>query len=201
MCGRFSLNITLEQIQQHFPDDVVTCEIEPRPEVFPSQQVPTIIMHKSKMRLGLLTWGLIPSWAKKKKGAGHINARTETLDQMPSFRESFKKRRCLIIADGFYEWKADPEKSNKKTRYYFQLPSKKPFAFAGLWDTWQKNYYGCAIITRDAVGKVRNIHDRMPCVLKPDVYVDWLNPLNRDAHGFKEILTNHCFDDFVISNP
>jgi len=79
MCGRFSLNITLEQIQQHFSVDVVTCEREPRPEVFPSQQVPAIIMHESGKRLGLLTWGLIPSWTKEKKGTGHINARAETV--------------------------------------------------------------------------------------------------------------------------
>lgn len=151
MCGRFSLNITLEQIQQHFPADAVTCEWEPRSEVFPSQQVLAIIMHGSKMRLGHLTWGLIPSWAKEKKGTGHINARMETLDQKPNFRESFRKRRCLIIADGFYEWKADPEKGNRKTRYHIQLPTKQPFAFTGLWDTWQKDYHGCTIITRDAV--------------------------------------------------
>ena len=134
MCGRFSLNITLEQIQQLFSADVVTCEWEPRPEVFPSQQVPAIIRHESGRRLGLLTWGLIPSWAKEKKGTGHINARMETLDKKPSFRESFLKRRCLIPADGFYEWKADPENGNRKIRYLIQLPSGEPFAFAGLWD-------------------------------------------------------------------
>jgi putative SOS response-associated peptidase YedK len=122
MCGRFSLNITLEQIQQHFPVDIITCKIEPRPEVFPSQQVPALIMSESKIRLGHLTWGLIPSWAREKKGTGHINARMESLNQKPSFRDSFRKRRCLIIADGFYEWKADPENNNRKTRYYFQLP-------------------------------------------------------------------------------
>jgi len=108
MCGRFSQNITSEQLQQHFPIDVITCELEPMQEVFPSQQVPAIIMHESKTRLGLLTWGLIPSWAKEKKGTGHINARMETLEQKASFRESFRKRRCLIIADGYYEWKSDP---------------------------------------------------------------------------------------------
>ena len=93
------------------------------------------------------------------------------------------KRRCLIIADGFYEWKADPENGNRKTRFHFRLPSKEPFAFAGLWDTWQKDYHGCNIITRDAVGEVRDIHDRMPCVLKPEVYVDWLDPGNWDVRG------------------
>jgi putative SOS response-associated peptidase YedK len=196
MCGRFSQNITLEQIQQHFPVDIITCEIEPRLEVFPSQQVPAIIMHESKTRLGLLTWGLIPSWAKEKKGTGHINARMETLDQKPSFRESFMRRRCLIIGDGFYEWKADPEDENRKTRYYFQLPSREPFAFAGLWDTWQKDYHGCAIITRDAVGDVRDVHDRMPCVLKPEAYREWLDTGHQDVHGLMEILQNDCLLEF-----
>jgi putative SOS response-associated peptidase YedK len=198
MCGRFSLNITLEQTQQHFPVDVITCEWEPRPEVFPSQQVPAIIMHESKIRLGQLTWGLIPSWVKEKKGTGHINARMETLDQKPSFRESFRKRRCLIIADGFYEWKADPENSNRKTRYYFQLPSKEPFAFAGLWDTWQNDYHGCTIITRDSVGEIRGIHDRMPCVLKPEVYADWLEKL--DVHGLMEVLQKNCLMEFIYKD-
>jgi putative SOS response-associated peptidase YedK len=156
-------------------------------------------MHESKTRLGYLTWGLIPSWAKEKKGTGLINARMETLDQKPSFRESFKKRRCLIIADGFYEWKTDPENDNRKTRYYFQLPSGKPFAFAGLWDTWQKDYHGCSIITRDAVGDVRDIHDRMPCVLEPEVYSDWLDPGNKDVHGLMESLNTCCVAHFVIS--
>jgi putative SOS response-associated peptidase YedK len=196
MCGRFSQNISLEQIQQHFPVDVVTCELEPRSEVFPSQQVPAIIMHESKIRLGQLTWGLIPSWAKEKKGTGHINARIETLDQKPSFKESFRKRRCLIIADGFYEWKADPENSNRKTRYYFQLPSKEPFAFAGLWDTWQKEYHGCTIITRDAVGDVRGIHDRMPCVLRLGAYADWLDPGNHDVQKLMEMLQDSCVKNF-----
>jgi putative SOS response-associated peptidase YedK len=142
---------------------------------------------------------LIPSWAKEKKGTGHINARMETLDLKPSFRGSFRKRRCLIIGDGYYEWKSDPDKSNRKTKYYFQVPDKAPFAFAGLWDTWQKDYPGCAIITKDAVGEVRDVHDRMPCVLKPKAYGEWLDPANLDVHGLKVWLNTCCVDDFVIS--
>jgi putative SOS response-associated peptidase YedK len=199
MCGRFSLYMTPEQIRQHFSVDVVTCEWKPRPEVFPSQQVPTIIMHQSKTRLGLLNWGLIPSWAKEKKGAGHINARMETLDRKPSFRESFLKRRCLILADEYYEWKTDPENDNRKIRYCIQLPSREPFAFAGLWDTWQKDYSGCTIITREATGEIKDIHDRMPCVLKPEAHADWLDPFHQDVHGLRESLQNGCVDDFIFS--
>jgi len=185
MCGRFSLYMTPEQIRQHFSVDVVTCEWKPRPEVFPSQQVPTIIMHQSKTRLGLLNWGLIPSWAKEKKGAGHIN--------------SFLKRRCLILADEYYEWKTDPENDNRKIRYCIQLPSREPFAFAGLWDTWQKDYSGCTIITREATGEIKDIHDRMPCVLKPEAHADWLDPFHQDVHGLRESLQNGCVDDFIFS--
>jgi putative SOS response-associated peptidase YedK len=199
MCGRFSQNVSLEQIQQHFPVDVITCELIPRAEVFPSQQVPALIMRESKIRLGLLTWGLIPSWAKEKKRTGLINTRMETLDQKPSFRESFRKKRCLIIGDGFYEWKSGQEKGSRKVKYYFQLPSKEPFAFAGLWDAWQKDYHGCTIVTRDTVGDVRDIHDRMPCVLKPEAYQDWLNPENLDVLGLRRLLNTCCVDDFVIS--
>jgi len=199
MCGKFSQNASLEQIQQHFPIDVVTCELEPRSEVFPSQQVPAIIMRESKRRLGLLTWGLIPAWAKEKKGTGHINARMESLDKKPSFREPFRKRRCLVIADGYYEWKAVPEKGKKKTKYYFQLPDKTPFAFAGLWDTWQKGYHGCTIITREAVGEIRDIHDRMPCVLKPESYASWLDPANQNVHGLRELLKTSSYDEFIKS--
>ncbi len=121
------------------------------------------------------------------------------MDQKPNFRDSFRKKRCLIIGDGFYEWKSDPENDNRKTKYYFQLPSKAPFAFAGLWDIWQKDYYGCSIITRDAVGEIRDIHDRMPCVLNPDVYADWLDAENQDDHRLKKTLRNGCVDDFLIS--
>ncbi|HKL01719.1 MAG TPA: SOS response-associated peptidase [Desulfotignum sp.] len=199
MCGRFSQNISLEQIQQHFAVDIITCKVEPRLEVFPSQHVPAIIMQESKMRLGHLTWGLIPFWAKEKKGTGHINARMETLDQKPSFKDSFRKRRCLIIGDGFYEWKSHQEIGNRKTKYFFQLPSNAPFAFAGLWDTWQKTYNGCTIITREAVGEIRDIHDRMPCILNPEAYTDWLDAENHDVHGLKRFLWNGCVDDFVIS--
>jgi putative SOS response-associated peptidase YedK len=126
MCGRFSQNITLEKIHHHSPVDVITCELEPRPEVFPSQKVLAIIMHESKTRLGQLTLGLILSWAKEKKGGGHINARMETLDQKPSFQESFRKRRCLIFADGFYEWKSDVKYQNKQIKLNAYQSKLKP---------------------------------------------------------------------------
>jgi putative SOS response-associated peptidase YedK len=199
MCGRFSLTASLEEIRQNFSLDVVTCELEPRSEVFPSQQVPAIILHDSKIRLGQLTWGLIPSWAKEKKGTGHINARMESLAQKPSFKASFKKRRCLVIADGFYEWKADLEKANRKIRYYFQLPSKTPFAFAGLWDTWQKDYHGCTIVTKESVGEIRDIHDRMPCILKPEAYQAWIDSSYQDTNGLNELLRDSCVQELIFN--
>jgi putative SOS response-associated peptidase YedK len=188
----------MEQIQEHFPIDIITCELEPKAEVFPSQQVPALIMHNGQIRMGELTWGLVPFWTKEKKGTGHINARMESLDQKPSFRESFRKRRCLVIADGFYEWKADPEK-NKKNRYHFQLPAGDLFAFAGLWDTWNKDYHGCTIVTRDAVGDLKEIHDRMPCVLQPDAYKTWLDPSMQDAQVLMDLLSCSCVGEFSVA--
>jgi putative SOS response-associated peptidase YedK len=162
-------------------------------EVFPSQQLLAIIMHEPKIRLGHLTWGLDTILGQKEKRTEHINVSMENLDQKPSFRESFRKRQCLIIANGFYEWQADPENGNKKIRYY-QLPSRKPFAFTGLWDSWQKDYQGCTFITSDAVGQVRDIHDRMPCVLKPEVYVDWLDLGDREIRALSEFLKTSFFE-------
>lgn len=122
----------------------------------------------------------------------------ETVAHKASFKASFRKKRCLIIADGYYEWKADPGK-NKKNRYHFQLPSKNPFALAGLWDTWNKDYHGCTIITRDAVGNLKEIHDRMPCILQPEAYMTWLDPSIQDNQVLMDLLSDSCFGEFSVA--
>ncbi len=199
MCCRFSQTYPAESIQRNFSVEHITCELIPRHEVFPSQQVPAIIMHQSQTRLGLLTWGLVPFWAKERKGPGLINARMETLSEKPSFRESFIKRRCLIIADGYYEWKQPPDKGGKKIRCFFQLPSKEPFAFAGLWNTWRKDHHSCTIITREAVEGIRDIHHRMPAILHPDACHEWLNPENRNPALINSLLLKGCIDTLTFS--
>lgn len=123
----------------------------------------------------MLQWGLIPSWSKEAKG--FINARAETLEEKPSFSEfkSFERRRCLIPADGFYEWK---RLGKWKQPYYFQLTDERPFAFAGIWDEWRSNKLSinsCAIITTTANELLATIHSRMPVILHPEFYDAWLN--------------------------
>lgn len=145
----------------------------PRYNIAPSQNVLTVVQHDGVREAAFLQWGLIPSWSKD--GRGFINARSETIENKPSFSESFQRRRCLIPADGFYEW----ERSGKIAQpYYFQLQDESPIAFAGIWDEWQGNgkvIASCAIITTTANELLASIHDRMPVILRPESQDSWLN--------------------------
>jgi putative SOS response-associated peptidase YedK len=178
MCGRFALRIPPKSIQQHYdlPESV---ELIPRYNIAPSQTVAVIrqLPGKNVRRLDLLRWGLIPPWAKDIKiGYRMINARAETLSQKPSFRTAFKKHRCLIAADGFYEWYHE---GKTKHPFFIQLKNGTVFSFAGLWESWNNPDGGviesCTIITAAANELVRKIHDRMPVILHPGQYADWLN--------------------------
>ena len=150
----------------------------PRYNIAPSQELLTIIQSGSEPAFEVMTWGLIPSWSREPVGL--INARAETLEEKPSFSESFARRRCLIPADGFYEWQR-----NGKTRqpYYFQMKDEAAFAFAGLWDSWRNpsNEFStaavtsCAIITTSPNELLATIHDRMPVILSPADYDRWLH--------------------------
>jgi len=171
MCGRFTLHsrdrIKLKGLAT--PD----LPFEPRYNIAPSQNVVTISDFGSGLEARLLTWGLIPSWSKD--GIGFINARAETFEEKPSFRESFQRRRCVIPADGFYEW----QRSGKIARpYLFQMRDESQFAFAGIWDEWQgdeKAIASCAIITTTANELVASIHDRMPVILPSESQDKWLD--------------------------
>jgi putative SOS response-associated peptidase YedK len=148
-------------------------------------------------------WGLVPFWAKDPSiGNRMINARAETIAEKPSFRNAFKKRRCLIIADGFYEWQGP---KGQKQPMFITLCDKKPFAFAGLWETWSKEdpetlYKSCTIITTEACEAVREIHHRMPVIIKPEAYKFWLNPNNQDVNALKNILEKELLTD-LVSHP
>ena len=147
---------------------------EARYNIAPSQNVLTIGDFGVGLEGRLMTWGLIPSWSTD--GKGFINARAETLEEKPSFSESFRLRRCLIPADGFFEWKRT---GREKRPFYFQLRDELPFAFAGIWDTWSNRgdaVTSCAIITTTANELVRELHDRMPAILLPDFQDAWLDP-------------------------
>jgi putative SOS response-associated peptidase YedK len=192
MCGRFTLSATFDQIIDRFGIDAAI-EEELYQESFniaPSQSVLSVINDGERNRLGFLQWGLIPSWAKDKNiGNKLINARAESLIEKPSFRDAFKKRRCLVIADSFYEWKRLDNKS--KTPIRIKLKSDELFAMAGLWERWKSPegsmIYTCTIITTSPNVLMNDIHDRMPVILNKDAEQTWLNP-NNDAHFLQNLL-------------
>ena len=168
MCGRFTLKeprrIPIAHLGSWRYEDLI-----PRYNIAPTQEVFTVVQHGDERDARMLQWGLIPYWSKEPKGI--INARVETVERKPSFSDSFLKRRCLIFADGFYEWERNGKISQP---YYFQMRDGAPFAFAGIWDRWQSSITSCAIITTTANELLAQIHTRMPVILEPESYELWL---------------------------
>jgi putative SOS response-associated peptidase YedK len=192
MCGRFVGFSTLEMLQEHFPIDVADVQVTPNYNVAPTQEILSVARHENKNHLLNYHWGLIPFWAKDLSiGNKLINARSETVATKPSFRNAFKKRRCLIPSNGFYEWKGS---KGQKQPMFLTLPDGNPFAFAGLWEIWdnkgkeQTPYRSCTILTREASESVLPIHHRMPVILKPKAFDTWLNPENQDTKSLLEII-------------
>ena len=177
MCGRYTLKAPREAIAEAF-DLADVPQLLPRYNIAPTQAVPVVRLDRAsgEREIALLQWGLIPSWADDPAiGNRLINARAETVAEKPAFRTAFKKRRCLVVADGFYEWKRE----NGKTPYYFRLKDSSPFAFAGLWERWEKGeepVESCTLLTCEANGVVAPVHGRMPVILKPEDYARWLDP-------------------------
>ena len=179
MCGRFTLTADVNTVQGAFPWLNVPGELQPRYNIAPSQPV-AVVPNDGKNRLDYYLWGLIPAWAKDPSiGDRMINARAETLAEKPSFRTPFKRRRCLVLADGFYEWRQEG-KGQPKTPMYIRLESGEPFAFAGLWDQWNapdgSTILSCTIITTEPNNLVERIHNRMPVILPAQAYDAWLEP-------------------------
>jgi putative SOS response-associated peptidase YedK len=176
MCGRYTLSTPAGRLAEEFKLDS-TAEIPPSYNVAPTQQVAAVLEDERGRRLEMLKWGLVPSWADDPEiGARMINARSETAPEKPSFRRAFRGRRCLIPADGFYEWKRE---NGGKQPYYFRMQDGRPFAFAGLWESWEKGdgeLRTCAILTTRANSVLQEIHDRMPVILPRDAYDAWLDP-------------------------
>jgi len=200
MCGRFVQFSSLRTLEQYFNFQTAPEEIAPNYNLAPTQNVLAIVQHR-KSRLEIFHWGLVPSWAKNLSVASRlINARAETVATKPSFRTAYKRRRCLILADGFYEWHG--EKGNKQP-WYLTLPEDHPFAFAGLWEIWrgnditpeQSDFRSCTIITTEASESVRDIHHRMPVILQPEAYSKWLDPENQDVQELESILHNKHIRD------
>ncbi len=198
MCGRFVSHSSLSLIEKTFNVDSVAAEVSPNYNIAPIQTVP-VIVRNHQTRLDMFHWGLVPFWAKDLKiGSRLINARVETVAQKPSFRNAFKKRRCLIVADGFYEWKGP---KGQKQPWYLTLSADEPFAFAGLWERWtgdlKGEYLSCVIITTAASKSVRDIHDRMPVILSPEAYDTWLDIENDDAAKLNSILKEGHIRDLM----
>jgi putative SOS response-associated peptidase YedK len=181
MCGRFALHESPEEIVRAF--QLARAEVDsgygPRYNIAPTDDVLAVrIRDKSKGReSALLRWGLVPHWAKDATVAAHtINARAETVAEKPTFRDSFRSRRCLVPADGFYEWQ---KRSSGKQPYYFRMNDGNVFAFAGLWDRWElagESLESCTILTTEPNELTRPIHNRMPVILQPTDYDTWLDP-------------------------
>jgi putative SOS response-associated peptidase YedK len=198
-------------IAQQF-DVAVPPLFAPRYNIAPSQPVAAIRIEPdtATRQLVLLRWGLIPSWAKDPK-IWHqcINAKAETVAEKPSFRAAFKKRRCLVIATGFYEWQVQ---GRAKQPMWIGLQSKRPFAFAGLWEQWQppegEAIESCTILTTEPNELLRSIHNRMPVILSPASYDQWLDPTVQQAEPLKTLLRPYPSEELLaypvstlVSNP
>ncbi len=175
MCGRFTLRDPRRAKFDRQPIGGLF-NLAPRYNIAPGQSVLAITERNGEREASFYQWGLVPAWSSEhSEHRGFINARAETLQEKPSFSESFQRRRCLIPADGFYEWK---RAGKSKQPYYFQMKDEAPFAFAGIWDRWQgegKLIVSCAIITTTANELLASIHDRMPVILSPTSHHAWLN--------------------------
>lgn len=197
MCGRFTLTIRIDDVAQEFHAAAPTAALQsaPRYNIAPTQEIVTVMQDDTR-HLEMLRWGLIPSWAKEQSiGSKMINARAETLAEKPSFKRLLRNRRCLIVADGFYEWKQEQQ---GKTPMYIGLKGQGLFAFAGLWDAWQSPdgelMRTCTIITTSPNELVAHIHNRMPAILTPEARDIWLDPSLHDETQLLPLLTSYPAD-------
>lgn len=186
MCGRFTVTVDPQKVQETF-QVTNTPDIPPRYNVAPMQTIPTIMRGEAnENEFAWMKWGLVPSWSKDPKGGGKmINARAEGIEAKPAFRSAIKRRRCIVVSTGFYEWRKNPDDS--KTPMFITLQEDDPLiAFAGLWETWTNAETGeilttCTIITTEPNELMATIHNRMPVILPRDVHNQWLDYKLTDA--------------------
>jgi len=209
MCGRFTVRTPAREIAQRF--DVTVSELSPRYNIAPTQSVAAVRLKPEgdNRELAMFRWGLVPFWADEPdSGYSMINARAESVAKKPAFRAAFKKRRCLIVADGFYEWQ---KTEGRKQPYLIHMEDDRPFALAGLWERWEGDedeIESCTIIVTEANELLQPIHDRMPVILSPDKYDLWLDPEFSDRERLQELLRPYTDDDLeaypvstVVNNP
>jgi putative SOS response-associated peptidase YedK len=178
MCGRYTITIDAERVREDLGIVQMPADFTPRFNVAPTQPI-AVVADADTRAAEWMRWGLIPSWAKDPSiGSKLINARAETVNEKPSFRAAFAKRRCLILADGFYEWQKGAGAKGRSQPYYFRREDGKPFAFAGLWEFWKspegEPIRSATIITTAANDLVRPVHERMPVMLSSDALWGWL---------------------------
>ena len=212
MCGRFVKKSPKEELRKRFGfDDVPSGSLfDPRYNIAPSQEHPILIVLDDRRQVIPMKWGLVPNWAKDPKiGYKMINARSEGIESKPSFKLPIRKKRCLIMADGFYEW----SKIDKKTKvpYFFKLNNGEPFAFAGLWDEWNTGegvLKTFTIITTTPNELMKPVHNRMPVILKPSDEAKWLDPEITDPREILPLLVPYSSNEmecvrvsFVVNSP
>ncbi len=198
MCGRYTLTVDIDAVAKAF-GVAPSLQTAPRYNVAPTQEVVSILQDETK-HLDFLRWGLIPSWAKEESiGAKMINARAETLAEKPSFKRLLQGKRCLIVADGFYEWRKD---QGGKSPMYFTLPNHDLFAFAGLWDVWKRpdgqQLHTCTIITTEPNELVAPVHNRMPVILPKDAQEEWLDLAQHDTHVLQQLLKPYSASNMYV---
>ncbi len=204
MCGRYTLNSNLDALQLRFGFEARDLDYRPRYNIAPTQPVLAVVNDGGR-RAEFMRWGLIPFWAKDQKiGNRMINAVGETAAAKPAFRAAFKKRRCLVLADGFFEWRKE---GKAKVPTYIFLKSGEPFAMAGLWETW-KNPEGdlvrsCTIVTTKPNEFIAPIHNRMPVILSQETEALWLDPMTEEASTLNPLLIPsppEDLDSYVVSH-
>ncbi len=206
MCGRYTLRTELKRLAELYGFQPISLPWTPRYNIAPTQLVAAVRLSAdaSTRELDMLRWGLVPSWAKEiPKGRPMINARADTVAEKPTFRAAFKRRRCLILADGFYEWHQDGE---TKEPYYIRMRDERPFAFAGLWEHWDKGpqpLESATIITTGPNELMAKFHHRMPVILDPELANVWLNPEIEDPEELLPLLKPYPeeqMEAFVVSS-
>jgi putative SOS response-associated peptidase YedK len=192
MCGRFAFFSAREAIVRMFELPPDTPEVELHYNIAPTQYVAAVrVDREGQRRLSMLYWGLVPSWAKDKSvGARMINARAETLRDKPAFRKAYERRRCLVLANGYYEWQRI---GARKQPWFIGLAGDEPFAFAGLWEGWRDPADGewlrsCSIVTTTPAQSIAHLHDRMPVILPSSAHAAWLDPANDDLASLDAML-------------
>jgi putative SOS response-associated peptidase YedK len=192
MCGRVVSTSRPDDLARYFSADLVPeCLLEPCWNVAPSSDVWTVVEAKGARLLHPRRWGLVPAWAEgPATGNRLINARAETLATSGAYRQAFTRRRCLIAVDGFYEWERRP--AGRSQPWFLHRPDGEPLAFAGLWERWWgpdgAELRSCTIVTGEPNETVAPLHDRMPVILPPRVWADWLDPANDDLAGLERVL-------------